>query len=268
MTAPVSPAYIQNEQQIHGLVASYAATKAEEEREQLVKKITELVTNQFDERQKGYDSELKEMEKQLKALRDKHDKREAARKDIIGDRVMQLINQADGLGWTENGANAPTRTHTIYYPGPNGPTTFPPQWSPVAPLQPPYGLGQPTILPLTQPAGVAPALTATPPTGPAAASPRRVYSTTVPTYGAPGVLVEERVTYDFEPAPAPNNEGATPVAPAPATPATPVEPASLDTRPNPPSVAPLPETPVAPVPELPASEPAGELPGGSLPSEV
>ncbi|MFN7733231.1 MAG: hypothetical protein ACK5OB_15150, partial [Pirellula sp.] len=53
MTAPFSPAYMQNEFQIQGLLATYAATKSDEDREKQVKKITELVTKQFNERQEA-----------------------------------------------------------------------------------------------------------------------------------------------------------------------------------------------------------------------
>lgn len=285
MTAPFSPAYMQNEFQIQGLLATYAATKSDEDREKQVKKITELVTKQFNERQEAHESELKELEKQLKTLRDKHDKREASRKDIIGDRVMQLINQADGLGWTENTANGPYRTQTIIpptqYPATNG--------VPVQLLQNPALPGTPSVwggpanaLPLTPPASTAPELRApVPPISPASplspasravpnSTPRGVYRT-VPV--APGVIVEERVMFDVEPtatSQAATSPDATSGEPIPELSAPVADPVPADPAPATPypQLDPDSQPVVEAAPDQPAVAPSGTDPNDPEPAEA
>jgi len=55
--------------------------------------------HQFEEKQSIRERELKELEEQLEELRTTHVKRESLKEKIIADRVQQLINNMDGIGW-------------------------------------------------------------------------------------------------------------------------------------------------------------------------
>jgi hypothetical protein len=68
-------------------------------RKTAIAELTEVVTNQFNARQKQREQELKQLEEQLKKLRSIQERREAARDEIIADRVRQLIKESEGLNW-------------------------------------------------------------------------------------------------------------------------------------------------------------------------
>lgn len=81
------------------LVQKYGQTKDEKARVALGQQLTELVSKQFDRRQQFREKELKELEDKVAQLRSLHDRRTAAKSEIVRDRVKQLLRQADGLGW-------------------------------------------------------------------------------------------------------------------------------------------------------------------------
>lgn len=91
------------------LVARLKDQADQAQRKAVIADLTELVTNHFNSRQKQREQELKQLEEQLKKLRSIQERREAARDDIISDRVRQLIRESEGLNWgtTSTGPNAP-----------------------------------------------------------------------------------------------------------------------------------------------------------------
>lgn len=77
----------------------YQATNDPAERKKIEETITGTVNNQFDARQNLRQIELDELAARLKRLRELHDERAAQRDRIVGDRVQQVLRDADGLGW-------------------------------------------------------------------------------------------------------------------------------------------------------------------------
>jgi hypothetical protein len=130
----------------------------EENKGKIVEKIAAEVKKQFELRQADRDKELKELEKQLAKLKEKHEKRESMKDKIVEDRVNQLVDNLEGLGWGTE-------------PVPFGSAGFLPAegfgpgagWIAPATRMPSgvYTTGQPALLP-TLPA--TPAVPATPPT--------------------------------------------------------------------------------------------------------
>jgi hypothetical protein len=85
--------------QISELVAKYKSLTDEDERKRFYVDMKLRVEDQFTVRQGLREKELVELEEQVKRLRDLHEKRNAQKDQIIGDRVQQLLREADGLGW-------------------------------------------------------------------------------------------------------------------------------------------------------------------------
>lgn len=83
----------------HEIVVKLKEMTDETERAAAVQELTALMTTQFNARQKHRDEELAKLEEQLKKLRAIQQKREAARADIIGERVRQLVRESEGLNW-------------------------------------------------------------------------------------------------------------------------------------------------------------------------
>jgi hypothetical protein len=71
----------------------------EENKGKIVEKIAAEVKKQFELRQADREKELKELEKQLAKLKEKHEKRESMKDKIVEDRVNQLVDNLEGLGW-------------------------------------------------------------------------------------------------------------------------------------------------------------------------
>ena len=80
------------------LLREYQAAE-DGDREAVVAKIKAAVTKQFESRQEARSKELKNLEEQLAKLREKHAKRESMKDKIVSDRVEQLVDNVDGLGW-------------------------------------------------------------------------------------------------------------------------------------------------------------------------
>jgi hypothetical protein len=100
-TAPVfaSPGAHQDEMRVQQLLKEYQSSKEESKRKELVEQISKTVAHQFEEKQLIRERELKELEERVKELRTTHAKRESLKEKIIADRVQQLINNVDGMGW-------------------------------------------------------------------------------------------------------------------------------------------------------------------------
>lgn len=95
----LSPGSHQDEMRVQQLLREYQSSKEDAKRKELVDQITKTVAHQFEEKQLVRERELKELEERVKELRSTHAKRESLKEKIIADRVQQLINNVDGLGW-------------------------------------------------------------------------------------------------------------------------------------------------------------------------
>lgn len=127
--SPVNPAtqqavaewqnHVADEQEIQSLLLEYQNSTDANRRRDLVNQITAKVTSLFEKKQQARERELKELETQLAKLREKHARREQLKQNIVADRVSQLVNHVDGLGWgTEATRVLPTqplsKTQVLY----------------------------------------------------------------------------------------------------------------------------------------------------------
>ena len=87
------------ERQTLALVQKYRSISDTGERQVLRNDLTAIVTDHFDLRQSSRQSELDELEKELKRLRSHHQRRRNQKDKIVADRVASLLREADGLGW-------------------------------------------------------------------------------------------------------------------------------------------------------------------------
>lgn len=89
------------ELELGNLLKEHAAA-ADEAKAALRPRIQENLVSQFDARQKGRDLEIADLEAQVERLRDLHQRREAAKAEIVNARLAQLLRSAEGLGWDGN----------------------------------------------------------------------------------------------------------------------------------------------------------------------
>lgn len=71
----------------------------ESKKEKFVELLTKLVAEHFEFKQSIRESELRQLEAQLKKLQSLNDQRTKQKNEIIQDRVRQLTREAAGLGW-------------------------------------------------------------------------------------------------------------------------------------------------------------------------
>lgn len=101
-------------------VARYRGAADDEERNKLEAALRVIVAQHFDVHQKRRQLDLEELEAQVQRLRRLHKKREAAKDQIVGDRVSQLLRDAEGLGW---GGGRETQTYGSTSGSESQPTT-------------------------------------------------------------------------------------------------------------------------------------------------
>lgn len=98
------------EAEAQAILAEYAA--AETDAKAAVKtRLQEAIQQQFDARQQERNLQIADLEEQVKRLRDLHQKREAAKAEIVESRLAQLIRSTEGLGW--DGGDGPERRTTL-----------------------------------------------------------------------------------------------------------------------------------------------------------
>ena len=90
----------QIEGEVHSLLAQYGQTEKEGDRSAIKKKLSASLEKQFDLQQKRRDLEVARIEAQLKRLRELIKKRSDSRQTIIDKRLDQVLQEAEGLGWT------------------------------------------------------------------------------------------------------------------------------------------------------------------------
>jgi hypothetical protein len=83
----------------HQLAQAFAREKSDSDREKIKGQLGDLLKEQFDKRQKRHEDEIKQLEAQIKKLRDLVDKRQENRREIISRRLDQIVRESQGLGW-------------------------------------------------------------------------------------------------------------------------------------------------------------------------
>jgi hypothetical protein len=94
---------VHGQQRAAGLAREYVKAEKESEKKEIRQKMTDALSEQFDEHMKQQQAELEELEKQIAELRAVLKKRSTAKGTIVDQRIEQLIREADGLGWTAPG---------------------------------------------------------------------------------------------------------------------------------------------------------------------
>jgi hypothetical protein len=93
------------------LAKQYVKAEGEEKKHEIRAKLTTLLGQQFDTHAKQQQKELEDLEKQITRLRTLLRKRQDARTTIIERRIDQLVQEAEGLGWS-----APSTIHPDFVP--------------------------------------------------------------------------------------------------------------------------------------------------------
>lgn len=85
--------------QAEQLAQQLAAARSDSDRDKLKGQLAEVLEKQFDQRQKRHEEEIKQLEAQIKKLKDLVDKRQENRREIIARRFDQIVKESQGLGW-------------------------------------------------------------------------------------------------------------------------------------------------------------------------
>jgi flagellar motility protein MotE (MotC chaperone) len=92
--------------QTAGLAQQYVKAEKDDEKKEIRKKLTDVLGQQFNAQVQRQQKDLEDLEKQIASLRAVLKKRQDAKSTIVERRVEQLIQEAEGLGWT-----APSTPH-------------------------------------------------------------------------------------------------------------------------------------------------------------
>jgi hypothetical protein len=82
------------------LIGQYQESENAAERKQIAAELRQALAKQFDVQKQRRELELARIEERVRRLRDQIKKRDDARDTIIDRRLAQLIDDAEGLGWT------------------------------------------------------------------------------------------------------------------------------------------------------------------------
>jgi flagellar motility protein MotE (MotC chaperone) len=100
---PVSPDWAQGQgaqSTATKLAKDYAKSEKDDEKKELRKKLQDLLAKQFDQHMEQQQKELKALENQIENLKTLMKKRSEAKTAIVDRRMDQLIQDAQGLGWS------------------------------------------------------------------------------------------------------------------------------------------------------------------------
>jgi hypothetical protein len=86
-------------QQAEQLARQLSEAKSDGDRDKIKSQLSEVLEKQFDQRQKRHEEEIKQLEAQIKKLKDLVDKRQENRREIISARLNQIVKESQGLGW-------------------------------------------------------------------------------------------------------------------------------------------------------------------------
>lgn len=101
------------EQEIRSVLEALPELDSADRKATARQRLQELPTRQFEARQRSRDLEIGRLEAEVRRLRDLHERREAAKDEIVRARLDQLIRSAEGLGWDGGGVVSPGRSLTI-----------------------------------------------------------------------------------------------------------------------------------------------------------
>jgi hypothetical protein len=90
--------------QSYQLVQQYVKAEKEEDKKEIRKKLADALGKQFDTHMELQQKELADLERQMAELQNLLKKRQKAKSEIIDRRMDQLIQDAEGLGWTAPGS--------------------------------------------------------------------------------------------------------------------------------------------------------------------
>jgi hypothetical protein len=82
------------------LAKAYVHADKKDKKQEIRKKLDEVLSKQFDQHMEHQKKELDDLEKQIEQLKATLKKRQEAKGTIVERRADQLINEAEGLGWT------------------------------------------------------------------------------------------------------------------------------------------------------------------------
>jgi hypothetical protein len=88
------------------LLGQYAATDNADEQKRIRAELRDALAKQFDVQRQRRELELARVEERIKKVREQLKKRNDARDTIVDRRLDQLINDAEGLGWTGPGGTS------------------------------------------------------------------------------------------------------------------------------------------------------------------
>jgi hypothetical protein len=97
----------QSSQESAELLSRYAATDDPADRKEIKAKLRTALEDQFRVQLKRQQLELARIEERVRKLREQFKKRTDTRDTIIDRRLDQLINEAEGLGWTQPSGAVP-----------------------------------------------------------------------------------------------------------------------------------------------------------------
>jgi hypothetical protein len=98
------------------LLAKYAQTTDAKQKAEIKAGLAKVLQRQFDLQLQQREREVSEIEARVRNLREMIEKRKTARQSIVTNRLDQVLNELDGMGWVE-----PTGA----MPGPYGPGSMP-----------------------------------------------------------------------------------------------------------------------------------------------
>ena len=93
----------QLQQQSSELAKQYIATEKSDEKQNIRKKLADVLNQQFDLHMRQQEKELAALEKEIADLRSLMKKRQDAKGAIVDRRIDQVIQDAEGLGWNASG---------------------------------------------------------------------------------------------------------------------------------------------------------------------
>jgi hypothetical protein len=89
------------------LLSQYAAADKPEEQKRLKAELRDALAKQFDVQRQQRELELARVQERIDKVREQLKKRHEARETIVDRRLDQLINDAEGLGWTAPAGASP-----------------------------------------------------------------------------------------------------------------------------------------------------------------
>jgi hypothetical protein len=104
---------VESDREVNNLLADYGRTDKEGDRAAIKKKLTASLEKLFDAQQKRREIEVARIEEQLKNLRLLIKKRTESKEKIIDRRLDQLLQDAEGLGWSSPQGFSSYRTEYV-----------------------------------------------------------------------------------------------------------------------------------------------------------